>query len=263
MRGDKLVLKPEHRKAARKLVEFSLPMIKTSGSKFVLAVGGESGSGKSELALLVSRVFKRQGVSSLVLQQDDYFVYPPHTNAKMRKAAIARVGVSEVRLDLLDQHLALFRRGTRTIAKPLVVYQEDRITTETVSLQGIRAVVVEGTYTTLLENVNVRVFIERPYYQTNADRLKRARETQDEYLDQVLEIEHRIIAGHKELADIIVGADYEVYVQKEIKPVSSSSKLRSGKASQGGGWGTDQEGYVRRCAKHSKTTNDHQRREYA
>ncbi len=224
MRGDKLVLKPEHRKAAEELASLLLPTIKTSDSKFALAIGGESGSGKSELAVLLSRIFDRQGVSCLVLQQDDYFVYPPHTNATMRKQDIGHVGVSEVRLDLLDQHLALFHQGAQKITKPLVVYQEDRIVRETIALEGVRAIVVEGTYTTLLKNVNVRVFIERPYYRTNADRLKRAREPQDEYLDRILEIEHRIIAGHKESAGIIVGADYEVAWQKGIKPVSASLK---------------------------------------
>ena len=222
MRGDKLVLKPEHRKAARELVKCLLPLIQASGSKFVLSIGGESGSGKTELAVSVSGVLKRQGVSNLVLQQDDYFVYPPYTNAKMRKETIAHVGVSEVRLDLLDQHLALFRRGERMITKPLVVYQEDRIITETVSLSGIRAVIVEGTYTTLLFYVDVRVFIEKPYYRSSADRLKRAREPQDEYLDRILEIEHRIIEGHRERADGIVGTDFRVMWPKEIGAVSGS-----------------------------------------
>jgi hypothetical protein len=41
-------------------------------------------------------------------------------------------------------------------------------------------------------------------------RKKRAREPIEPFLEQVLEIEHEIIAPHRERADIIIDRDYEV-----------------------------------------------------
>ena len=135
----------------------------------------------------------RRGFTTLVLQQDDYFVYPPKTNHRTRRQDIGWVGMQEVRLDLLDEHLQQARSGAEAIVKPLIVYEEDRIVEETVSLQGIVAVVAEGTYTTVLENIDTRVFIDLTYLETLQSRLERARETQDDFLGRVLEIEHRII----------------------------------------------------------------------
>jgi len=261
MRGDKLVPKPEHHKAARGLSRLLFPLFKVFEKGFAVTIGGESGSGKTELAIALSQVLEQQDVSTLILQQDDYFVYPPRTNAKMRKRNIGHVGPSEVRLNLLDQHLAQFHQGTKQIIKPLVIYQDNLITTETVNLEGIDVLIVEGTYTTLLKNADARIFIDRSFLQTKADRLKRAREAQDEHLDRILEIEHRIIAGHKETADIIVGAGYEVSAVKEINPVSAGSKCEAATCRKEVVRGS--KGYVRGCARHSRMTYSHERRENA
>jgi uridine kinase len=118
--------------------------------------------------------------------------------------------MQEVRLDLLDEHLQQARSGAERIVKPLVVYGEDRITEETVSLSGIAAVVAEGTYTTALENVDTRVFIDLTYLETLRSRLERAREAQDDFLEKVLEIEHRIISEQKDRADTIIDKEYQV-----------------------------------------------------
>ena len=53
-----------------------------------------------------------------IIQQDDYFVYPPLTNLKMRQKDIGWVGTSEVKLELLDQNLADILAGKDEIKKP-------------------------------------------------------------------------------------------------------------------------------------------------
>ena len=76
--------------------------------------------------------------------------------------------------------------------------------------EGIKTVIVEGTYTTELKNVNIRIFIDRTYIDTGEAHECRARDEQDEYLEKVLKIEHDIISSHKTQADIIVTRDYDV-----------------------------------------------------
>ena len=41
-------------------------------------------------------------------------------------------------------------------------------------------------------------------------RLERAREAQDDFLERVLEIEHRIISAHKNRADYLIDKQYRV-----------------------------------------------------
>jgi uridine kinase len=60
--------------------------------------------------------------------------------------------------------------------------------------------------------VDTRVFIARNRLDTLEHRRKRnrGREAGDPFIEQVLVTEHKIIAGHRQLADFIVTKDYDV-----------------------------------------------------
>lgn len=187
----------------------------------VITVAGESGAGKSEIGEALARVFDAEGVPTLVLQQDDYFVHPPISNDRARRQSIDWVGPGEVRLDLMEAHLQMFRAGAR-LSKPLVRYLEDRIDEVEVDMAPFEIAIVEGTYVTLLKQVDVRVFITRDYHATRAHREKRRRHESelDPFIDQVLAIEHSIISGHRQLADILVHEDYSVSLVRPLRDVS-------------------------------------------
>jgi uridine kinase len=210
LKGDKIFVHEGHINAARQIISMLFDQITESQNRFIITIAGESGSGKSEIATAFTDLLSGEGINSVIFQQDDYFVYPPGTNAGMRRKNIDHVGLSEVRLALLDRHLKDILDMEGEIEKPLVVFEEDQITRETVKLDGIKVVIVEGTYTTLLENVHQHVFIDMTYVDTKEARLRRAREEQDEFLETILEIEHGIISSHKSRADIIVTKDYRV-----------------------------------------------------
>ena len=214
MRGDKLVIQKGHRKAARQITAVLLSQIMQAEGKFIITIAGESGSGKSEIATALSQLLTEKGIESLIFQQDDYFVYPPKTNAGMRRQNINHVGLSEVRLTLLDQHLHDILMGKTEIDKPLVIFDDDLITEETAKLEGIKVVIIDGTYTSLLENVHRKIFLERTYIDTREARKSRAREEQDDFLERVLEIEHKIISSHRDTADIIVTSTYDVRAKR-------------------------------------------------
>lgn len=210
MRGDKLVIREHHINAARDAAELIFPKIMKNTGTFTITVAGESGSGKSEIAEALSVTLSGRNITCLILQQDDYFVYPPHTNTKKREEDIGWVGMGEVKLDVLDQNLADIKAGKSEIKKPLVIFDEDRAIEETVKVEGSKVAIAEGTYTTSLKNVDCRIFIDRTYHDTKEARALRARDKQDEYLENILEIEHGIISSHKPMADIIVTRDYGV-----------------------------------------------------
>ena len=210
MRGDVILIDEHHRRAAWLIVEAVLQEIQSVCHRYSITVAGESGSGKSETAQALAEALEERGVRAGIYQQDDYFVLPPKSNDAKRRQDISWVGTREVRLDLLDEHLEAARAGAEDVSKPLVVFEEDRVDAETMSLRGLRVLIAEGTYTTLLRNVDKRVFIARDRLETMETRKKRGREAMEPFMEQVLEIEHAIIAPHRERADIVITRDFDV-----------------------------------------------------
>jgi uridine kinase len=211
MKGDILKIKPHHTAAARTVYGLLADEIKNARGRFAVAVGGESGSGKSETAVELGRLAGEDGVKALVIQQDDYFVLPPKANHRKRLEDFAWVGPGEVRLELLDEHLARARdANVNELEKPLSLFEEDKLATEKVSLAGVRLIIVEGTYATSLAKVDRRVFIDRDFRATREARAERGREGQNDFLERVLEREHGFISKLKDGADIIIGQDYAV-----------------------------------------------------
>jgi uridine kinase len=205
MIGDKLIIKPHHTDRA---VEVCRLVADRLLDKFVITVAGESGAGKSELAYEIARLLTEEGFKTAVLQQDDYFVFPPHTNHEMRRHNLEQVGPYEVKLDFLDSNLRSFKRGESPIYKPLVIFDEDRITTEELNTGDLIALVAEGTYTSLLRFVDLRVFIDRDYRQTLEARKRRARDKWEPFMQDVLEREHQVISQHKALAEVVIPPDF-------------------------------------------------------
>lgn len=215
MRGDIILVGDEHRAAATAIVDHVIDDVRASDRRFTMTVAGESGSGKSEMGRALADELGTRGIEAVVLQQDDYYVLPPRFNDAARRANVAWVGTTEVRLDLLDEHLQAAQEGADEITKPLVIYEDNRIDEETVSLAGVEVVIAEGVYTSLCDHVDRRVFIARNRLETMEHRMKRAREEFDPFIEEVLVTEHEIISQHRAMADVVISKEYDVeFVQR-------------------------------------------------
>lgn len=210
MRGDIILVGEEHQAAAEAIVDHLLDEVAATSRRFTMTVAGESGSGKSETGRALADEFGERGVAAVVLQQDDYYVLPPRFNDAARRANFDWVGTTEVRLDLLDDHLRAARDGADQITKPLVIYEDNAIEDETISLDGVEVVIAEGVYTSLCHHVDRRVFIARNRLETMEHRMKRGREDFDPFIEEVLTTEHDIISQHRELADVVISREYDV-----------------------------------------------------
>jgi uridine kinase len=214
MIGDKIHVQPHHTSAAREV--FDMLKDKIGEERIAITVAGQSGAGKSEIAHELARFLDADGHRTFVFQQDDYFVHPPKTNHNERLKNIEWVGTQEVHLRLMNEHIEAFKSGKpELLEKPLVVFDEDRITTEKVDLSPFDIVIAEGTYTSLLSAADYHVFIDRDYYDTLEHRLERGRDKIDDFSNQILKIEDAIITKHKQYADFVVNKDYTVaFVEK-------------------------------------------------
>lgn len=210
MKGDIILVGEEHMNAAEQIIDRLFKEISTAAQRYTMTVAGESGSGKSETGQALADALGARGLKTVVLQQDDYYVLPPKSNDAARRANFCWVGPTEVRLDLLDQHLEDARSGAARIVKPLVIYAENLIGEETLSLGDVVVVIAEGVYTSLCENVDRRVFIARNRLDTLEHRMRRGREDYDSFIEDVLQKEHEIISEHRASADVVITRDYDV-----------------------------------------------------
>jgi len=206
MLGDVLLITEEHKKAAEQIVD-RLGEIKSD--KVVMAIGGESGAGKSELAHVVSRRLKERGELAKVLHIDNYYkVSPTERTAWRKKHGIESIGLSEYDWDLINRNIAEFRQSKEAVLPciDLLTDQEDRLITD---FEGIKYLIVEGLYP-LKADADLRIFIDLTYRETKKAQVLRGKEPQNEYRLRVLEREHQVVQSLRPLADLIVTKDFEV-----------------------------------------------------
>jgi uridine kinase len=195
------------------IVSYLSGKIASKHSRYIISVAGESGCGKSETAKAIAVELEKCGFKTVILGQDQYCYLTPTFNDLRRKEDPEWLGPHvEIKMDLLQKNLNDALQGENIITKPVINPIENSINDINISLIGIKVVIVEGTYATLLKNVDTRVFIDRNRLDTLEDRKKRNRrnEVNDPFTEQILITEHKIIAGHKLLADIVVTKNFEV-----------------------------------------------------
>ncbi|MBW2527024.1 MAG: uridine kinase [Deltaproteobacteria bacterium] len=211
MLGDVLLIGANHEQAARAILE-RLP--DPLPARLVVAVGGESGSGKSELAHVTSRLLKERGTLAKVLHTDNYYRVPPAERTAHRQAAgFESIGTDEYDWPLLEQHLDDFRHGRRATL-PCIDILTDQVDALETDFGPIPVLLLEGLYA-VKAPADVRVFIDLTYHQTKKAQALRGKEPQNEFRRHVLEAEHRAVRSLRPLAHWLVDERYQVIAAAE------------------------------------------------
>ena len=206
MLGDVLLITDNHRKAAEQIVS---RLGRFKSDKVVIAIGGESGAGKSELAHVVSRRLKDGGELAKILHIDNYYKVSPTERTEWRKKhGIESVGLSEYDWDLINQNIAELRESKEAVLPciDLLTDQEDKLITD---FEGIKYLIVEGLYP-LKVDADLRIFIDLTYHETKKAQILRGKEPQNEFRLQVLQREHKVVQSLRPLADLLVTKDFDV-----------------------------------------------------
>ncbi|MBD3906058.1 hypothetical protein NAL32_21125 [Chryseobacterium sp. Ch-15] len=209
MIGDVIKLEQRHLDTAENIYSF-IKLNDDPFKKWTIGICGESGSGKSVTAFALKKVLEDKGVKSLVIQMDDYFKLPPRTNHENRQQSFDNVGLHEVHLDIIQNNIKDYKAGKYTIKKPLVHYQENYISEEILDIKDSQVIIIEGTYILSIDDFDFSIFIDRNYKDTYENRMNRSRDEQSDFVEKVLDIEHRIISKFKEKADIVLGKNYQI-----------------------------------------------------
>lgn len=211
MIGDVIELQEKHLHTAENIYKIIEQTLALNGDyKWAVGICGESGSGKSVTAFALQKVMEQNGVSSLVLQMDDYFTLPPKNNHENRQKSLDNVGTQEVQLHRIQENMRQFKAGKISIEKPLVDYHANSIATETIKTDAIQVLIIEGTYILDIDDFDFSIFIDRNYKDTYENRMKRNRDEQSDFIEKVLDIEHHIISKFKDKANLILDKNYQI-----------------------------------------------------
>lgn len=207
------IVDKSHQTVAAEIVGHLLLPIRQKETVYILSVAGESGSGKTETGAALYQKLGQAGIKALVLNQDNYFHYPPAQNDAQRKSDPHWLGPhAEVNMSLLQHNINSALAGATEIEVPSIDYHANTKIFLKLSLTDIQVLILEGTYVSLLKNIDTRIFITSTYIDTLPYRQKRNRgnEVNDPFVENILATEHKIVAGHKYLADFLVSPGLEV-----------------------------------------------------
>jgi uridine kinase len=207
MLGDVLLITDNHKKAAREILTY---LEKESGDKIILAIGGESGSGKTEIAHEVAKALKIKGSPAKIMHIDNYYLTSPAERTAWRQEhGIKSIGYQEYDWELINKNLGEFLGNQEQVSMPcidLLTDQEDLLVT---SFKGLKYLIIEGLYAIQAE-ADLKVLIDLTYHETKKAQFARGKEPTNEYRWQVLEREHEVVRSLLPRADLLVNKDFSV-----------------------------------------------------
>ena len=208
MLEDVLLIEEKHRKVAAGIVE---EILKNKKPKYVVAISGESGSGKSELTHVVAKEMRKHGIFAKPVHLDNFFKTLPLERREWReKNGVEKVvGIQELDWESIQQTVDDFKNDRKSTMPcvDLVTEQVDSLTTD---FKGIDMLVLDGLYAVNPEGVDLHVFIELTYHETKKAQTARGKEKTDDLRMRTLEAEHKAVQSLKHKADLFVNMNYEL-----------------------------------------------------
>lgn len=206
-----MLIEDKHRKAAKEIKE---KLLAGDGPKRVVAISGESGSGKSELSHCLGRTLKDAGMRAKVLHSDNYYHVAPRDRNQWRQAhGPESIGLDEYNWAAIEQTIEDFKNNRKS-EMPCIDLVTDQVDTLITDFSGIDLLVLDGLYAIHARGADLRVFIDLTFHETKKAQLLRGKEKVDDWRMTVLEQEHRVVSSLREKADLIVNKSYEIVAAK-------------------------------------------------
>jgi len=208
MLEDVLLIADKHRQAAAFIVN---EIMKRRKDKMIVAISGESGSGKSELTHVIAKSLRKEGVFAKPIHIDNFYnTLPLERTAWRTKHGIENVvGINEYRWDKVYQVIEDFKNSRQSTMPcvDLVTEQVDQLSTD---FKKVDMLIIDGLYAINTEGADLRVFIELTYHETKKAQTDRGKEPDNPYRWSVLEQEHKAVQSIKGKADILIDKSYQV-----------------------------------------------------
>ena len=204
MIGDKLLLKDVHYDKK----DYILPFIqsKYKFNKLTIALGGQSGVGKTEIASLIQADLWDIGtIRCKVIHIDDYYkTMWQNRNWIRRREGLQSIGSVEIDWDTLNDIINTFHSGAKRITTQRIHKYTNSIEFCETSNHCIDILLVEGLYANHLKNKDYGIYLCGGIKETTEFRIERQKEILDDFRESVLVVEREDILKTKPLADLIV-----------------------------------------------------------
>lgn len=209
MIGDKLLYQSRHTIIADKL----LPEIikRNKCKKFIVTIGGKSGTGKSEVASLIQeKLYPEKRVK--LIHVDDYYKSSWKSRNEIRKKeGINSVGRFEINWKKIKKLINHFKENYRKIYVQRIHMFTDSIEHVIVNNKKIDIIIIEGLYACHCMEADLRIYLEATNDQTYYFRKERMKEDPDnEFRKKVLAKESDEVEKSKRLSHIKVTWEGEI-----------------------------------------------------
>lgn len=216
MLEDILLIEERHRVIA---LQLATEVLKHRKPKFIIAISGESGSGKSELSHVLAKELFKAGIVAKTLHIDNFYkTLPLERNAYRKEGGVENVvGLKEYDWEKINAVVSDFKQGKRS-TMPCVDLVTQRVDELTTDFSEIEILVMDGLYAIYTEGVDLAVYIELTYHETKKAQSGRGKEATDAFRFQVLEAEHQAVLSIREKAQWLVTKDYKLVVSAKRVP---------------------------------------------
>lgn len=213
MLSDVLLINDDFKKLSNNLFEYIEPI--RDNRRWVIAIAGESGSGKSVLTHCLSMCYKAIGLKAKPLHTDNYYKTLPEERTEWRKKnGPLAIGSDEYDWDVLNDNIKSFRNAAVAEDMPCVELLTNTVDRLTTDFANIDVLIVEGLYAMRVADADMRIFIDIPYYKSLKAQTMRGKETLDDFREIVLAREHEEVLATKELSDVVVSLRDNEYLFK-------------------------------------------------
>ncbi len=198
---DKLRITAGHEKAANELVPIIRQALETH-AKVIFAAGGESGTGKSEVAYLVGEILDKQGIPTIAWSFDNAYVTAPAEREKKRAQDYDNnVGLNEMDTARIEGVISCFEQD-RPATVPVIIINEDGsrpVKQITLDMEGKKVLIFDGLYAALTGQIKTndrkiaRVVVMSEKKFNLAAQKERGKEKVNDHRMKVLERECRAV----------------------------------------------------------------------
>ena len=215
MLGDILLINDLHKAAAQNILTYvaadrDKKIEENPNYKYIVAISGESGAGKSELSHSLALLLKAQNIRVKIIHADNYYKIPPLLRKEWRlNKGLNVIGPTEYNWSMLNKTIVEFKKDmiARIPCIDIIPDQVDELVTD---FQKINVLIVDGLYAIKAKNVDLTIFIELTYKETKMMQLMRGKEEVDEFRMRILEREHMGVLSLRPMANLIVNKNYDV-----------------------------------------------------
>jgi alpha-galactosidase len=224
MPGDKIAVSETHIMKADVLFPQLLEMVQRACERVVVSVFGGSGTGKSEIAVLVAAYMKEHGIGAYALSGDNYPHRIPMHNDAERLRIYNEAGddglrgylgsAKEIDFDEINGIIQRFKSGEDKISLKRMGREEGQLWYDAVDFSDTQVLIIEWTHggSDHLQGVDIPVLLWSTPAETLAHRRARGRDkgVDSPFTARVLEIEGELLHTQAHKARLILSSAGEL-----------------------------------------------------